>query len=137
MKRKFCLLFLIILFPLLLLLGGCAAAGNMKADPTALPYTPVTIEPLEISLGDAKAGEAVFAANCQQCHSIEEAVKLGGPTLFKAGTRLKFAYIKDSIKDPHKAKADPDSIEFMPEEVGKQLAPEQIYDVIAYVRTLK
>lgn len=136
MKRKYGLfaLFTLLIF---LQLAGCASAPTIKADPTALPYTPITIEPLEISLGDPKPGEAVFAANCASCHSIEEAVVLSGPTFFGAAKRLKFTYAKESILNPHAGKSDPDSIEFMPEGIGSQLEPEQLYDVIAYIRSIK
>lgn len=129
--------FVLAMLLIFLLLAGCASAPPAKADPTAVPYTPIEIEPLEISLGDPGPGEAVFAQHCAGCHSIEEAVVLAGPSLFTAGRRLQFTYIKDAIVDPHAAKSDPDSIEFMPEEVGEQLETEQLYDVIAYVRSLK
>lgn len=136
MKIKFGLLILATSL-VLVALAGCAAAPTVKADPTALPYTPITIEPLEISRGDAVKGEAVYGQNCATCHSVEEAVELTGPSFFEAGKRLQFVYIKDSIVNPHAAKANPDSIEYMPEEIGDQLEAEQLYDVIAYIRTLK
>lgn len=136
MKINFVRLFLAPLL-VLVILAGCATSPTVKADPTALPYTPVTIEPLEISKGDATQGEAVYGEYCANCHSIEEAVTLTGPSFFAAGKRLQFAYIKDSIVNPHAANAVPDSIEYMPEEIGEQLEPEQLYDVIAYIRTLK
>jgi mono/diheme cytochrome c family protein len=129
--------FALVILLIFLQLAGCASAPTVKADPTALPYTPITIEPLEISLGEAGPGEAIFAQNCAGCHSIEEAVELAGPTFFGASKRLKFDFIKNSILNPHEAKSNPDSIEYMPEEIGDQLEPEQMYDVIAYIRSLK
>lgn len=122
---------------MLFLLCACASAEQVKPDPTALPYSPITIEPLEIARGDPKAGQALFATYCGGCHSIEETVELAGPTLFKAGSRLTFKYIKNSLENPHEEKSNPDSLEYMPEGIADQLAGDEFYDVIAYVRTLK
>lgn len=136
MKIKYSLFALVTLL-IFLSLASCVSAPTTKADPTALPYTPVTIEPLEISLGDPAPGKIVFEEKCISCHSLEEAVTLSGPSFFGAAKRLNFAFIKESILDPHAVKSGPDSNEFMPEGIGDQLEPEQLYDVIAYIRSIK
>lgn len=129
---------LIFVLVLLVTLSACAQAGEpTRPDPTALPYTPVEIEPLEIARGDPAQGEVLFGQHCSGCHSLEETVALGGPTLFQAGKRFQFTYIKNSIVNPHEEISSVDSLEYMPEEIGEQLHGDELFDVIAYVRTLK
>lgn len=129
--------FLILVLILTTLLAACSASEQVQADPTALPYTPITIEPLEIARGDPAQGEVLFGQYCAGCHSLDETVELAAPSLFQAGKRFQFSFIKNSIVNPHEEKSSPDSLEFMPEEIGDQLEGEELYDVIAYVRTLK
>ena len=136
MKSKTWIL-LILAFVIPALLSACATSEPVKADPTALPYTPITIEPLEIARGNPSNGEVLFGQYCAGCHSLEETVALGGPSLFQAGKRFQFTFIKNSIVNPHEEKSNPDSLEFMPEEIGDQLQGDDLYDVIAYVRSLK
>lgn len=128
---------LCILLIFIVSLSACQAAAPEKADPTALPYTPITIEPLEIARGDPAMGEAVYTQYCADCHSTEEAVDLAGPSFFKAGGRLSFKFIKTSLDNPHDYNSNPDSNEFMPEGIADQLDEEEFYSVIAYIRTLK
>lgn len=136
MKIKIWIL-LVFAFAIPALLGACATSEPVKVDPTALPYTPITIEPLEIARGDPQKGEVLFGQYCGGCHSLEETVELGGPSLFQAGKRFQFTFIKNSITNPHEETSNPDSLEFMPEEIGDQLEGDELYDVIAYVRSLK
>lgn len=127
----------LILLVLLVVLGACQPAQAARPDPTALPYTPVEIEPLEIARGDPALGAEVYEQYCASCHSVEEAVVLAGPSFFKAGSRLDFKFIKSSLENPHEYDSDPDSEEFMPEGIADQLDEEEFYSVIAYIRTQK
>jgi nitric oxide reductase subunit C len=104
-------------------------------------------------------GKALFdgAGACATCHSIEAGVKLVGPSLaqigkqaqerihepqYKASARSGDEYLKESIVKPGafivaggNYSAGP-GVSLMPDTYGKNLQPEQVDDLVAYLKTL-
>lgn len=129
---------------LLLLLGACGSspANSDAADPTPLPYNEDVDTQLEVSQGaapegDPAAGKKVFENECARCHSTEEAVRIEGPSLYRAGDRLQFSYIMHSIENPHEIKAIDNYELDMPPDLTSTLTPQQLEDVAAYVASLQ
>lgn len=105
-------------------------------------------------------GQALFNATppgCYACHSISPGVNLAGPSLADFATRAEqtikdpayrgraddvAAYIRESIVDPN-AHIVPgpaysaDNRSFMPGNFGKELSPEQVDHLVAYLASLK
>lgn len=105
-------------------------------------------------------GQALFNATppgCYACHSISPGVNLAGPTLSGFATRAEqtikdpayrgrardvAAYIRESIVDPN-AHIVPgpaysaDNRSFMPGNFGRELSPEQVDHLVAYLASLK
>ncbi len=132
-------------------------AGPAQKDTPQLPpgATPVT------SADDPRAvGEALFRATppaCFACHSVAPGVNLAGPSLGGIATRAEqmigsadykgkakdiATYIRESIVEPN-AHLVPgpaysaNGQSFMPNTYGKDLTPEQIEQLVAYLATLK
>lgn len=105
-------------------------------------------------------GERLFRSvtpACSNCHSIAPGVNLAGPTLAGIGTRAKEriaspdykgkakdakGYIHESIVSPSAfvvpgGMYSANGVSFMPNTFGKDLKPEQIDDLVAYLETLK
>lgn len=145
MSRKFPLVFIIMVaLALALPLAGCGSQTAAEGVPTPPPYTPlpgsalassVTVEPVT---GDAQAGAAVFEEHCSECHSTEEAVTVVGPSLYRAGDRLRFSYVKTSIENPHDygVWTEEDFGAEMPTDLTQRLSEEELDNVIAYVISL-
>ena len=132
-------------------------AGPAQKDAPQLPpgARPVTPESNPIALG-----EALFRATppaCAVCHSIAPGVNLAGPTLAGLSTRAEeilasseykgsakdvAGYIRESIVKPN-AHIVPgpaysaNGVSFMPNTYEKDLTPEQIEHLVAYLATLK
>ncbi|MHB1352579.1 MAG: c-type cytochrome [Thiobacillus sp.] len=105
-------------------------------------------------------GQALFNATppgCYACHSISPGVNLAGPSLADFATRAEqtlkdpayrgkardvAGYIRESIVDPN-AHIVPgpaysaDNRSFMPGNFGKELSPEQVDHLVAYLESLK
>ena len=105
-------------------------------------------------------GQAVFNATppgCYACHSISPGVNLAGPSLADLATRAEqtikdpsyrgkardvAGYIREAIVDPN-AHIVPgpaysaDNRSFMPGSFGKELSPEQLDHLVAYLESLK
>lgn len=137
----------LMMIPVILLAAACGpAAMPAAAEPTARPYTPVVVEeaagePAPL-VGVVEDGLIAFQTNCSSCHAIEEGVVIEGPSLFAAGSRLEYDYIKESILYPEAhdafveaqlAAVDVD----MPTDFAGLLTPQQLEDLIAYVQSLK
>jgi len=136
------LLALMILLVLATLISACGSGGQA---PTPLPYTPQvwpTAEPQSNgSEADPEAGKVVFDQYCSECHSLEQDVNIAGPSLYLAGERLSYDYIKNSIANPHEVVVDVinPAIEeaVMPEDFFQVLNEQQIDDLIQYLLSLK
>ncbi|HJW25581.1 MAG TPA: c-type cytochrome [Rhodocyclaceae bacterium] len=136
--------------PRRILVSGAAIPGTDTGQAAAAP---ASNEPVAL-------GQALFNATppgCSACHSISPGVNLVGPTLANMGTRAAQAikdpnyhgsakdvegYIRESIVNPNAYvvpgptfSADGHSI--MPGNFAKDLKPEQIDHLVAYLASLK
>ena len=95
-KSKLATVFLII--SLIFLISACGSASGGEVEPTARPYTPDdslgTGGESGPVVGNAEDGATVFNEYCSECHDIGEGVNIEGPSLFAAGTRLDYDYVK-------------------------------------------
>jgi hypothetical protein len=143
-KMKKLSVFLII--SLVFLMTACGSASGASAEPTARPYTP---DPNLASGGEAEPivgnpddGVVVFEQYCSECHDISEGQNIEGPSLFEAGTRLDYDYVKESILYPTEHLAYIEG-EFevddtsMPIDFQEWMSAQQLEDVIVYVLSLE
>lgn len=105
-------------------------------------------------------GETLFRTvtpGCSSCHSIAPGVNLAGPSLAGVGARAKEiiasaaykgkakdvqGYIRESIVEPSAhliagTMYSANGVSFMPNTYGKDLKPEQIDRLVAYLQTLR
>lgn len=138
LKPKLLLLTLIIFT----FLVGCASPQTGGVDPTALPYTPKApagevAQAPEVTEGDPTAGKVVFEQYCANCHSVEKAVALVGPSLFQAGARLQISFIAESIRHPLDYINPAYQETGMPEAVAEVLSPQEFNDLVSFVASLR
>lgn len=132
--------------------AGTSADGKMEQPPGSRPLTG-NEDPIAL-------GQAVFRTatpTCGACHSTAPGVNLAGPTLAGLATRTEEllnspdykgkardleGYIRESIVEPS-AHLVPGQMysangtSFMPTTYGKDLSPEQLDQLVAYLATLK
>ena len=135
----------ILIVSLVFFVTACGSAGT-SAEPTARPYTPDpslgTGSEAEPVAGNAENGMVVFEQYCSECHDIAEGQNIEGPSLFEAGIRLDYDYVKESILYPteHLAyvegKFEVDDTT-MPTDFQEWMSAQQLEDVIAYVMSLE
>jgi mono/diheme cytochrome c family protein len=109
--------------------GGCTRiTGN---TPEA------TIVPVEFGFGDPKDGLLLFNDHCFECHSTQDGQAIAGPSLFAAGDKFSYAYVKESIQDPHIVVVDVQDPQFedaeMPKDIVAELSEQELEDIISYV----
>lgn len=88
--------------------------------------------------GSAEAGRAVFLdAGCGNCHTFAPAGTSGtvGPNLEESLAGKDSAYVRRSIVDPNADVASGYSAGVMPDTYEKQLSPEQLNDLVAFLGT--
>jgi nitric oxide reductase subunit C len=128
------------------------ASGTTALPPGARPTTAAD-DPIAL-------GESVFrSANpaCVACHSISPGVNLAGPSLSGVSARTEAllaspaytgkakdvpSYLRESIIEPsaHRVPGDmysANGVSFMPSTYGKDLKPEQLDSLVAYLASLK
>lgn len=86
--------------------------------------------------GDPAAGETLFKLECANCHSVAQGVSLVGPSLAGSGAEDKQS-LREEIVNPDAQVTAGFSQGIMPDTFGTQLTPQQIDDLIAFLRTLK
>jgi mono/diheme cytochrome c family protein len=117
-----------------------ATAGETTKEPpppgtTTQPGQP---PPAAAPAGDPAAGKEVFLAQgCGACHTFSAAASAGtvGPNLDEALKGKDAAFIRESIVDPNKVIASGYTANVMPQDFGQTLAPKQIDDLVAFVRS--
>lgn len=126
-----------------LVLSACGQTPVVQQNPTPLPYTPdasLGSESMDVAVntGDATAGKLVFDQHCVVCHSVEDTQVSIGPSLFRAGDRLRFDYVKTSVENPHEFTnyREEDFGAEMPADISQRLTNKELSDVIAYVLSL-
>jgi len=114
----------VLLLVLTLALVGLAACGTDTAPG------------LSGGKGEAVPGEALFKIECANCHSVVAGVDLAGPSL--AGISAKGEQsLREAIVNPDAKVTSGFDKGIMPDSFGKQLTPQQIDDLVAYLLTLK
>ena len=121
---------------------------------------PPAARPVQASSSPIAQGEALFRSvtpACTACHSIAPGANMAGPTLAGIGARAKQlvgapdykgkakdveSYIRESIVAPSAhlvpgAMYSAGGTSFMPNTYGKELKPEQIDQLVAYLATLQ
>jgi len=144
-KLKYIAVLLVI--TILFLMAACVASEGSGVDPTALPYTPEKVEEpssesSEVVAGRPEEGLVVFQENCSECHDIADGVVIEGPSLFAAGARLDYEYVKKSILFPqehitHVEGMTSSEETTMPVDFQQYMTAQQLEDVIAYVLSLE
>jgi mono/diheme cytochrome c family protein len=144
-KTKLSIVFLAV--TIIFLAAACGPAPSANVEPTARPYTPESVQEgaggaSSELVGNPEDGKVVFEQYCSECHDIQEGVNIEGPSLFEAGTRYDYNYVKESVLFPtaHLAfiegefEVDDSS---MPVDFQEWMSAQQLEDVIAYVLSLK
>ena len=140
MKAKQILIFIFIALVVSTIIGACASSQSAGVAPTALPYesSGQPLDSIPTEPGDPVAGRAVFEEYCMACHATEDATVVFGPSLAKAGNRLQFTYVQNSIVNPHEYRATALNDEAdMQDNLGSILTKEELNDVTTYVLSLK
>jgi nitric oxide reductase subunit C len=129
-----------------------AGQDNTPLPPGARPTTPAD-DPIAV-------GENVFRSAspaCVACHSVSPGVNLAGPSLAGVSARTEAllaspaytghakdvaGYLRESILTPsaHRVPGDmysANGVSFMPSTYGKELKPEQVDALVAYLSSLK
>ena len=133
-----------LIIPLIFVVAACGTTSG-GAEPTARPYTPEEVDSDGESgsvVGVAADGKAVYDEYCSECHDLVESVNIEGPSLFAAGTRLDYDYVKESILYPTEHLAYIEG-EFevddtsMPTDFQEWMTTQQLEDVIAFVLSIE
>lgn len=147
---------LLLLGILCLLLAACAGTPPATPTPTAAapqPQATLSLDPVEIEAeyaalpaGDAEAGKEKFTGRgCVACHSLEEGVRVVGPSMAGLAERAASAepdltaevYLYISITRPNATVTEGFSAGLMPQNFRNTLEPQDLADLIAYLLTLE
>ena len=111
-----------------------ACGGETAANPTR---EPASLGPADLGPGDPEAGLLAFNDHCFECHATQDGVAIAGPSLFSAGDKFSYAYVRESILDPHAIVVyvnNPQFVEIeMPKEIAAALSENELEDIIAYL----
>ena len=142
---------------------GTDLAAPQQAAPssaTAAAPTPPGARPVTGGENPMALGERLFrtvAPACNACHSVAPGVNMVGPSLagvsaraaqtiasadYKGTAKDPAAYIRESIQEPSAyvvpgAMYSANGVSFMPNTYGKDLTPEQLDQLTAYLSSLK
>ncbi len=141
---------LFVLLVVALVLAACGGGGEKEA---------ASEEQAAAVTGDPARGEALFkqatiggAPGCSSCHSLEPGKKLVGPSLagvatmaeeivkssdYKGKAKTAEEYLRESIVDPNAYVVEGFPPNVMYQNYGKDLTPQQIADLVAFLMTLK
>ena len=111
--------------------GGCAST------PEDVPGATSTETPVIFGFGDPQEGLLAFNDHCFECHSTQEGQAIAGPSLFAAGSKFSYDYVKESILSPHTIVVKVQDAQFedseMPEDIVAELTEQELEDIISYV----
>jgi nitric oxide reductase subunit C len=147
---------LLIFITLTLLLAACAGAATPTSTPTAAapePQATLSLDPTVIEaeyaalpVGVAENGKELFTGRgCVACHSLEEGVRVVGPSMAGLGARAATTepdvsaevYLYKSITRPNATVTAGFAPGLMPQNFKGTLPPQELADLIAYLLTLK
>lgn len=147
--------------PILVTGSGIGPMGAQQAGTaSARPVPPAGAAPAVSDKSPIALGEVVFRASapaCAACHSLVPGAQMAGPSLAGVATRAEqtigaadykgqakdaAAYLHESIVQPSAhmvagAMYSASGVSFMPATYGKDLTPEQIDHLVAYLATFK
>jgi mono/diheme cytochrome c family protein len=128
------------------LLGGWGiVTGKAWWDDVSLrkvEYEVIASDEPEVVKGDVKRGKKIFTthpiANCARCHAVDGVGGVIGPALDTIATRKQEDYILQSLVDPGAVIAEgfQGKVSPMPP-MGVLLKPQELADVMAYLKSLK
>lgn len=139
---------------------GTDLAAAQQAEEGGTAGAPPGARPLAGGENPIALGERVFRSAtpaCSACHSIAPGVNMAGPSLagiasraekmvgspeYKGKAKDVIGYIRESVTDPSAhlvpgAMYSANGVSFMPNTYGKDLKPEQLDQLAAYLATLK
>lgn len=139
--------------PILVTGAGIGPMGALPAGQAAAPAATTDKDPIAL-------GETVFRSStpsCSACHSLVPGAQMAGPSLAGVATRAQqtvgspdykgqakdgAAYLRESIVEPSAhavagAMYSASGVSFMPASYGKDLTPDQIGHLVAYLATFK
>ncbi len=134
----------IVLLGVLLVLGLAACSSVEEPEEVIVPLEP----------GDAVRGEKLYrqtiigtgnSAGCVTCHSLEPDVTLVGPSHAMIGADAANRvpgmsaedFLRESIVDPNEEIPDGFTVGVMYSNYKKELSPQEVEDLVAYMLTLK
>jgi nitric oxide reductase subunit C len=149
--------------PILVTGASIAATGTLPPDQAAAVTKSALPHGTKLAASDkdpVALGQVVFrtaSPACNACHSLTLGANMAGPTLAGVATRAQQivtspdykgkakgveGYISESITDPSAhivsgAMYSADGVSFMPNTFGKDLTPEQVAQLAAYLATFK
>ena len=122
---------IIIIILAVILTGGCAIPPEDTSGATN------TATPVKYGFGDPQAGLLSFNDHCFECHSTQEGQAIAGPSLFGAGEKFSYDYVKESIQSPHTVIAQVENPQFenteMPNDIVAELTDQELEDIISYI----
>lgn len=138
------------------LLAACGGAPTPIVTPTATTPAPqatlsldlavIEAEYAELPVGDATNGKELFTGRgCVACHSLEEGVRVVGPSMAGIGARAATTepevsaavYLYKSITRPNATVTEGFAPGLMPQNFKATLPPQELADLIAYLLTLE
>lgn len=145
--------------PILVTGAGVGPMGAPQAGPAAAGRAPAP-GPAAADKSPIALGEVVFRTStpgCAACHSLVPDAQMAGPSLAGVATRAQqtvasadykgqakdvAAYLRESIVQPSAhvvagAMYSASGVSFMPATYGKDLTPDQIAHLVAYLATFK
>ncbi|MBH54109.1 MAG: glycosyl hydrolase [Opitutaceae bacterium] len=119
--------------------GDFPATGKVSFDDFSL--SEILCESKTDLVGDAKRGKTIFfeheIASCSRCHKVNEQGGDVGPSLDGIASKKQIDYLRESLIDPQATIAEGFPVELSPmPPFGVLLEPQQLEDVLAYLKTL-
>jgi disulfide bond formation protein DsbB len=140
------LVFLLVFLVLGMVLMGCGGDNGSDSDPAPVEENTAVNEPAETEseslVGDATAGKAQYDSVCIACHGADATgvVNLGKDLTtseFVQGLSddelVEFVKMGRSVSDP----ANTTGVDMPPKGGSPALSDQNIYDIVAYLRTLE
>jgi len=121
--------------------GGRPARGTVSFDDFSLSEILANKDSEMNVVGDASRGKTIFQeheiASCTRCHQIDGVGGVVGPALDGIAGKQNEDYLRQSLVDPQAAIAEGFPVEVSPmPPFGVLLSPQELEDVLAFVKTL-
>lgn len=122
--------------------GGSPAMGTVSFDDISLSEILGNEGSNGSIVGDPVAGKRIFleheVASCARCHQVDGVGGVVGPALDGIASKKEEAYLRESLVNPQAAIAEGFPVEVSPmPPFGVLLSPQELEDVLAFLKTLK